>query len=307
MKRVGLFVLSLSFWGIACAGSAPLPAKALELNRAGVEALAQGDLETADARFSLALEYNPSFVDALTNQGLVELQRGNFERARELLLRARRLNPDVAQPHHALGILEEREHRPDRACAHYHDALRVDPGFAPSRSNLAHLLYDSGLYEDALVQFKRLIEVAPDDPNAFAGLAGTLLHLDRADEASSIVTRALAFAPDDPQLAILSARLDLRRGEWDQAIARLTPLAGERTDVAVTALAWLAAAELARGNVESAIAAAQRALALAPDDALASFALGLSLKKLGDPGAKRWLERAQALSPRVKVALDSVE
>ena len=44
------------------------------MNEAGVAALAGGDLEAADARFSLALEYNPKFVDALTNQGLVELQ-----------------------------------------------------------------------------------------------------------------------------------------------------------------------------------------------------------------------------------------
>jgi Flp pilus assembly protein TadD len=54
------------------------------------------------------------------------------------------------------------------------------------------------------------------------------------------------------------------------------------------------------------VTAAERAIALAPDDALASYALGISLKKLGDPAAQRWLERASALSPGVRVALDSV-
>jgi Flp pilus assembly protein TadD len=284
-----------------------LPAKALDLNQAGVAALAAGDLETADARFSLALEYNPSFVDALTNQGLVELQRGNFERARQLLTRARRLNPDVAQPHHALGVLAERERRPDLASQNYYEALRVDPGFAPSRSNLAHLLYDGGLYEDALTQFKRLIEVAPADPKAYAGLAATLLHLERVDEATTVIEGALEAAADDPDLLVLAARLQIRHGEFDAAIARLLPLASGRTDVAVNALAWLSAAELSRGRPREAVGAAEKALALAPDDALASYTLGLSLKKLGDPGAKRWLDRARALSPGVKVALDSVQ
>ncbi|MEP7051052.1 MAG: tetratricopeptide repeat protein, partial [Pseudomonadota bacterium] len=256
--------------------------------------------------FSLALEYNPSFVDALTNQGLVELQRGNFERARKLFTRARRLNPDVAQPHHALGVLAERERRPDLASENYYEALRVDPGFAPSRSNLAHLLYDGGLYEDALVQFKRLVEVSPDDPEAFAGLAGTLLHLERVGEASAVLESALAAAPDNPELIVLAARLEIRRGEFDAAITRLLPLASGRTDVAVNALSWLSAAELARDRPREAVGAAERALALAPDSALASYTLGLSLKKLGDPGAKRWLARAQALSPSVKVALDSL-
>ena len=306
MKRIAAIALALPIFCFGCAGSPPLPAKALDLNRAGIDALAAGDLETADARFSLALEYNPNFVDALTNQGLVELQRGNFERARQLLTRAQRLNPDVAQPHHALGVLAERERRPDLASRNYYEALRVDPGFAPSRSNLAHLLYDGGMYEEACRQFKRLVEVAPDATEAHAGLAATLLHLNRIAEATEVVANALAAAPDDPELGILAARLELRRGAYDAAIARLAPLASSRDDLAVHALAWLAAAELARGRPHEAVSAAEHAIALAPDDALASYALGVSLKKLGDPAAERWLERASALSPGVRVALDSV-
>ncbi len=306
MKLLAAISVALSFFGWACAGTAPLPAKALALNRAGVEALSAGDLETADARFSLALEYNPNFVDALTNQGLVELQRGNFERARELLTRARRVNPDVAQPHHALGVLAERERRPDLASRDYYEALRVDPGFAPSRSNLAHLLYDGGRYEDALLQFKRLVEVAPDAVEARAGLAATLLHLERVAEAGTVINEALAVFPTSPELAILAARLDIRRGAFAEAVARLSPLTHEHTDLAVSALSWLAAAELAQGHPSDAVRTAERAIALAPDDALASYTLGVGLKKLGDPAAERWLARASALSPGAQVALDSL-
>jgi tetratricopeptide (TPR) repeat protein len=306
MMRIAAIALTLPVFCFACAGSAPLPAKALDLNRAGVDALAAGDLETADARFGLALEYNPNFVDALTNQGLVELQRGNFERARQLLTRARRLNPDVAQPHHALGVLAERERRPDLASRNYYEALRVDPGFAPSRNNLAHLLYDGGLFEDALVQFKRLVEVEPNAVDALAGLAATLLHLERVNEAGDVIERALGLTPESPELAILSARLEMRRGEFDAAIARLLPLTGGRNDLAVHALSWLSAAELACGRPHAAVDAAERAIRLAPDDALASYALAISLKKLDDPGAKRWLDRASALSPGARLSLDSV-
>jgi protein O-GlcNAc transferase len=306
MRWIPTIAFALPIFCFACAGTAPLPPKALALNEAGVAALAAGDLETADARFGLALEYNPNFVEALTNQGLVELERGNFERARQLIARARRLNPDVAQPHHALGVLAERERRPDLASRNYYEALRVDPGFAPSRANLAHLLYNGGLYEDALLQFKRLVEVAPDVIAAHTGLAATLLHLERVTEASEVIENALAAAPDDPELAILAARLEIRRGQFEAAILRLSPLTHERSELAVHALAWLAAAELAGGRPERAVSAAERAIALVPDDALASYALGISLKKLGDPAAQRWLERASALSPGVRVALDSV-
>src|SRR5262245_19157524 len=124
-----LFIALPSLLG--CTGTAPLPPKAVELNQAGTEALAQGNLETAEARFALALEFHPRFVEALTNLGLVEMQRGNLTRATLLFERARRINSDLAQPHHALGVLAERERRPDVAAGHYRDALRVNPGFGP--------------------------------------------------------------------------------------------------------------------------------------------------------------------------------
>src|SRR5687767_14432099 len=168
-----------------CSAGAPLPPPAAALNRAGIEALERGDLETADARFSVALEYSPRFVDALVNLGLVELERGNFARARVLVERARRLNPDVAQPHHALGVLAERESRRDRASRHYYDALRVDPGFSPSRHNLARLLFESNQLEEALVQYQRLSGTAPRDARALAGLVETLVRLGRTSEADA--------------------------------------------------------------------------------------------------------------------------
>jgi tetratricopeptide (TPR) repeat protein len=281
----------------ACASSPPLPARAQELNRAGVEALARGDLETADARLNLALEYSPRFVDALTNLGLVELQRGNFARAEQLLTRARRLNPDVAQPHHALGVLRERERRPDLASEHYHEALRVDPGFAPARENLGRLLFAAGLFEDALVQFKRLVEVAPDQPGGHAGLAETLIRLGRLTEADAVVKSALERLPDAAALRLLEARARLRRGEYAQAIALLAPLARGRDDTAVAALGWLATVELARGRPRHAVGAAERALALDAQDPVATYAMARALSELGDPAAEGWLLRASALAP----------
>lgn len=290
-------VLVLTGLGVACKGAAPLPPKAVELNRAGVEALERGDLETADARFALALEYSPRFIEALVNQGLVELQRGNFRRARQLLSRARRLNPDVAQPHHGLGVLAERERRPDLAAEHYREALRVDPGFPAARSNLARLLFDSGRYEHAREQFKRLVEVAPADPSGYAGLAESLLRLGRIREANDVVADGTERFPEFGPLTVLAARSHLRVGKVDQAVELLTPLARGRDDLAVTALGWLATAELARGRPRHAVGAARRALSLEPNDPVSVLAMAKALSDLGDPGAKSWASRAEQLAP----------
>jgi tetratricopeptide (TPR) repeat protein len=281
----------------ACRQAAPLAPKAVSLNNAGVEALARGDLETAGARFDLALEYNGRFLEALVNQGLVEMERGNFARARQLLTRARRLNPDVAQPHHALGVLEERESRPDRASAHYLEALRVDPGFAPSRANLARLYFNARRYERAALEFRRLVEVAPDDPLAYSGLVDSLLGLGRTDEADEWLTKAVARFPKSTELALLQARHDLRQGFFDKVLADLRPLAARRDDTAIAALGWMATAELAAGRPRLAVGAAQKALSLSPEDPVATYVLATALAQLGDKNAAEWRARAQELLP----------
>jgi len=52
-RRVSVAVAGASLAAFllgGCAGSAPLPPRAVELNRAGAAALAAGDYETAEAR-----------------------------------------------------------------------------------------------------------------------------------------------------------------------------------------------------------------------------------------------------------------
>jgi tetratricopeptide (TPR) repeat protein len=283
---------------VGCSAGVPLPPQAVALNNAGIDALARGDLETADARFSVALEYSPRFVDALVNLGLVELERGNFERARISFERARRLNPDVAQPHHALGVLAERTTRPDHASLHYYEALRVDPGFAPARSNLARLLFANGQTEEALVQFQRLVEVAPNDASANAGLVETLLRLGRTHEADQLLAVALAHFRDAPELMLLNARRELRLGHFDAACTRLSSLATRRDELGAAALGWLATGELARGRPHQAVSAATAALSMMPESSVATYTLAVALTELRSPDAEAWLKRARSLAPR---------
>jgi tetratricopeptide (TPR) repeat protein len=293
--------LGLILMLLGCAGTAPLAPKAVDLNRAGSDALAAGDLQTAEARFALALEYHPRFVEALTNLGLVEMQRGNFARARVQLERARRINPDLAQPHHGLGVLAEREHRPDLAAEHYRDALKVNPGFGSSRANLGRLLYAAGQYDEAREQFLRLVEVDPGQLAGHTGLAETLLQLERFQESEQVVAKALGEFGDAPELLLLAARHLLRANKLDQAEQVLVPLTAKSDDIGRAAWAWLGACRLARGQLRPALDAANRAFALDRDDPLATYVVAMALREARDERAVRWLERAHLLAPQNSV------
>ncbi len=260
----------------ACTAAVPLPAEALALNAAGARAISEGQLSLAEARLSVALEYNPRFVEAWVNLGYVELGRGNFEQARRDFLRARDLNQDIAAPHHALGLLADEQGRGAEAERHYRAALKVDPGFAPARANLARRLFARGQYEDAREQFERLMAVAPEAIEGWVGDAETLRQLGRPSQAEGVVARAGARFGDVPALRLLRAREQVERGEWQEAEALLAPLVGSPdTARACAAWAWIAIARIGRRDLDGASEAARAALSIDRDDAVARYALTL--------------------------------
>ncbi|HEX2732493.1 MAG TPA: tetratricopeptide repeat protein [Polyangiaceae bacterium] len=298
MKRLAFVVACLAgFACVGCGGAAPLPPAAIALNENGAKALQEGDLETATARLEVALEYNPEFVEALGNLGLVELARGNFARARQLLERAVRLNPDVVQPHHGLGVLAEREHRPDEASVHYRDALRLDPGFTASRANLGRLLLQAGQVEHALVQFRKLREVAPREIAGVSGLIECLMLLGRHAEARAEFSAVSGEIALSPRLALLQAREWIHTGQVNDARQLLTPLAALRDDYGVAANAWLGVIELTEKRPEAALRRARAGLALDLDHPLTLFVAAVALDELDDPGASAWLQRALRANP----------
>ncbi len=265
-------------WFVGCHTAAALPPRAVELNRQGALALAEGDLVAAEARLSLALEYSPEFTEAWVNHGLLALRRGDAQLARHDLLRARRLNADLPTPHHAIGLMEESLGRPRKAQARYEDALKVDPGFVPARANLARLLFAAGRFEEARSQFTRLVEIAPGEVQGWVGLAEALIRLGRAGDADLVTAGARQRLGDRPELIVLVARQLLRRGACAEAEAMLEPL----TDVndrsrRAEAWAWVGIARLASGQTEAAVKAAETALELDPSTEVARYVVAGAL------------------------------
>jgi Flp pilus assembly protein TadD len=252
----------------------PLPPKAVELNALGAQAIAEGRLNVAEARLSVAIEYSPRFVEAWVNLGYVELARGNFEQAGRDFLKARDINPDMPTPHHGLGVLADDRGDGDAAERDYRAALKVDPGFAPARANLARRLFARGQYENAREQFERLMEVEPSAIEGWVGDAEALLQLGRGAEAESLVARAVDRFGLAPALRLLVARVDLQEDEWDDAEAVLAPLVGAADrGRAEAALAWMAVARVGRGDRRGAGEAARAALAIDAGDPVARYAL----------------------------------
>jgi len=96
---------------------------------------------------------------------------------------------------------------------------------------------------------------------------------------------------------LLEARRALREGRVTAALDALAPLVERHDELGARALGFLAMAELAQQKPEQAAVAARRALALVPEDAVATYALALALGTLGSPDARAWVRRARRATP----------
>jgi tetratricopeptide (TPR) repeat protein len=259
---------------LACGAHAPLPDRAVRLNRSGVEALSSGDWGTAETRLSLATQYSPNFTEAWVNRGILELKRGNFSKADEMLTKARELNADLPATHHAMGLLSEARGKSKDAESHYEQALQVDPGHNASRLNLARLRFAREATELARVGFLEATEVEPQNPKAWTGLVECLLRLGQHDAASRVLNHARAELGDAPALRLLVAREFLRTHQLSEAEQLLRTLTREpELETAAAAWAWLGVTRLMRGETQAAHQAAREALALEKNQPVARYVL----------------------------------
>ncbi len=270
--RLALCIFAIAFAG-GCASTAPLAPKAIALNDQGAKALQEDDLEHAEAKLGLALEYNPRFTEAWVNLGLVEMRLGHYEVARRDFRKAIELNPDLPAPFHGMGLLEERVGDLEKAEKSYREALKVDPGFGPARVNLGRMLFARHEYDAAREQFLRLTEVAPEVVEGWSGLVESMLRLHREHEADAILDQAREKLGERPQLVMLVARRLLREGDAPSAIAALDPITRDgNPKIQAAAYAWIAVAHAAQGDIEASQSAAKRALALDPHNEVAVYA-----------------------------------
>src|SRR5580658_5233973 len=283
MRVLSSLAFGSALWFLmGCKPPTPLPPKAVELNELGALAFSLGDLETAEVRFGLAIEYHPRFTEAWVNLGFVELGRGNFVLAKKDFERARGLNEDLPAPHHALGLLADRRGQAQAAIHHYRAALKVDPGFAPARAHLGRLEFRLGNLDDAREQFERLTEGAPDSSEGWEGLIECLLRLGREDDADHALATGRARIGDVPELVLLVARQLLRRGAFEAAEEALAPITFHADPHRqASAWSWIAVARLGEGRLDEALRAAGEALLADGDDALPNHVMSVALKARG--------------------------
>lgn len=261
MRALSLLALLLS----AGCGAASISAAARDHNLLGAELLSEGDLERAEARFRLALEFQPGYAEARANLGLVALARGDLRAAEDHLRGAVGLREDFGEAWGNLGVVLEGQGRDGEARQAYERALAIHPGLAFARRDLAWLLARRGDLVAARAHLLRLTELVPDDADAAGLLAWCELRLDRVEAAREIAERALEADPDAIAPLLVRGILRARQGAYDDALADLE-LVRDDPRLGREARIRIAAIETITGAPEDALRAMEELIEEDDDD-----------------------------------------
>jgi tetratricopeptide (TPR) repeat protein len=125
-----------------------------------------GRLDEAEGAYRRALMLDPEYVGALISQGEVDLQHRRPELALSRFEAAIEIDPQQAGAHLARGRVLEVLGHTEEATAAYFRTLELDPSSAPAILHIATLQLNRRQPEQALTRLDQVLELTPDDPEA---------------------------------------------------------------------------------------------------------------------------------------------
>jgi Flp pilus assembly protein TadD len=170
--------------------------------------------------------------------------------------------------HNNLGYALLKKGNVNEAIVHFQKSLKIKSDYTEAHINLGNALLKKGSADEAIVHYQKVLQIKPDYTEAHINLGYALLKKGSADEAITCYQKALQIKPDSPEVLnnlawLLATSPDAHIRDGVQAV-KYGERACELTHYGVTVLVGtLAAAYAEAGRYDDAIAAAQKACALA--------------------------------------------
>lgn len=293
----------------------PSPAPALSVEEAMSRAFAHhqaGRFAEAEPLYRAVLSARPDHHPAFHLLGVLALQLKRPEVATALIGQALARDATVPDYHLNLGVALREAGRPDAAVVCYRRALALDPQQFNAALNLGNALRAQG-DAAAAAAYRQAVTLMPQHDDARLSLGGCLFGLGRLDEAAAVFREGARRAPGRAAFFGNLGLMEQKRGRLAEALdalERAHALAPDAVDIAVNLASTLhllgrsaaseavcrdalahgseagelhgihAVALLGIGDVEGAVGAYRRALALLPGQAMAWSNLGVVLQKV---------------------------
>ena len=201
--------------------------RALELNEESINGrvelasllLEEGAPDEALTIVQKGLEAEPQHVELRLLEGWARQRMGGYEGALTAFVTASRSAPDDFRPHLALGKVYTLKGDFDLAEDELKRALGLTSRDKDVYRALSSLYLKSGHSEKAEHILMEMTEVFHQSPEAWRLLGELRESIKKLDEAIDAFTKAIELAPADASLFCARARVHVKRGAYDEAVA----------------------------------------------------------------------------------------
>jgi len=253
--------------------------------------VAMDDIEQAEAVYKESLSIDDEYARTHLSIGKLYTAQSDWENAAQAYARAIELNPKLTEAYSSLGYVYSQMGDMKAALQVYIDAVENDPNSYLNHQNLAVVYYQMGQIESAIQEATLALELAPDaqkpaiegflaqlaqgkegvpgaDVNTIQDLLEEGRQLMDAEDwtaAAAVYEQLLSLDASNPVVHSALAFIYAKLGDTDRAITE---------NLAVTELLPddynshknLAILYMQEGDIAKALSAAERALALAPEE-----------------------------------------
>jgi len=297
----------------------------------------EGDAPAAAAQLRQAIRLAPANADLYILLGKTQLDVNEFPQAITSFRKAEELKPNLSAAHYGIGLALSKQHDLVHAAEEFrtaltlnsHDpfsymelgkidleqgdlpgaeklfqeALRLRPGLAEAHAEMGKVYHRENDHQKAEQAFREALRLQSGNSEASYGLALLLRSQGRNEEAKPYFAKVEARE----QATIQTGRANALNAEGmkDAAEGNLNDaLAAFEKALAIDPSFFMAAYNqgvvLARlGEDSKAVTAFRTAIRLRPDFLMGHYGLGLLLRKMGAPGADEELARARLLGQYV--------
>lgn len=173
-----------------------------------------GDRRYREAVDSLdvALDLDPTHLQALTALGDAYLKMGDITESRAAYFRAMKLRPEYPPALDGLARVEESGADTEQAISVYLRSIASDRGYAPAYTHLGDLFLRLNRFEEAVQLLEEAVAVRPDYAPGLNRLALAYGRLGLSNEAVATIQKAMQIQPNNPAHPATLGELQLEQG-----------------------------------------------------------------------------------------------
>ncbi len=181
---------------------------------------ALGQPQNAVSCFQAACQYQPGFVEAWINLGILFFLQERYRESLDALKEALRLQPDQAAAHFYAGNNYYQLRDYPKALRHYQEVLRIapdfpDPDFYFQFGNTLKMLKK---YDQALPHYQKAIQLRPTMVVAYNNLGSTLTEMGKRREGIDCYRTCLKIDPSHVETHFNLANALKEEGQIDEAV-----------------------------------------------------------------------------------------